>query len=154
MNPHHFLTMYIWDVLDVNANRMKSLLNRKQRCLNQACLLEQLTSYQGGKNFTQRRWRSPTTWKDMLENAWKEVANWQTKKWSSCTLFQVLAWMIVNSNKKNLNQWDNYHKYAHRSFLNACTWHELGDQTFYGLSTNLQEQLQNGLRLATDDWQE
>ena len=22
-NPHHFLTMYIWDVLSVNANRTK-----------------------------------------------------------------------------------------------------------------------------------
>ena len=26
-NPHHFLTTYIWDVLSVNANQMKQLLN-------------------------------------------------------------------------------------------------------------------------------
>ena len=39
-------------------------------------------------------------------------------------------------------------------FKKARIWHELGDQTFHGLSTNLQEQLQNGLRLATDDWQD
>ena len=28
------------------------------------------------------------------------------------------------------------------------------EQTFYGLTTNLQEQWQNGRRLATDDWQD
>ena len=28
MNPHHFLITYFWDVLRVNANRMKLLLNR------------------------------------------------------------------------------------------------------------------------------
>ena len=28
MNPHHFLTMYIWDVLNVNANRMKIILEQ------------------------------------------------------------------------------------------------------------------------------
>ena len=35
-----------------------------------------------------------------------ELAN---KKWSSKTKFQVLAWMIINSNRKNLNQLENYH---------------------------------------------
>ena len=35
-----------------------------------------------------------------------------------------------------------------------CTWNELVDQTFHGLSTNMQEQSRNGLRLATDVWQE
>ena len=34
---------------------------------------------------------------------------------------------------------------------NVCTWHELEDQAFCGLSTNLQEQSQNGRRHATDD---
>ena len=45
-------------------------------------------------------------------------------------------------------------KYAHELSGNACIWHELLDLTFYGLSTNLQEQLQNGIRLAIDDWQD
>ena len=36
--------------------------------------------------------------------------------------------------------------------LNACTWHEVGDHTLNGLSTNLQEQSQNGLRHVTDDF--
>ena len=47
---------------------------------------------------------------DMLENAWRNTASWQTKKWSSLIEFQVFAWMINGSNKKNLNQWETYHK--------------------------------------------
>ena len=52
INPHHFLTMYIWDVLNVNANLTKSLLRSLQTCLNHVSLLEQLKSYQVGKNLT------------------------------------------------------------------------------------------------------
>ena len=41
MSPHHFLITCIWDVLNVNANQMKSLLNSIQRCSNHVFLLEQ-----------------------------------------------------------------------------------------------------------------
>ena len=77
--------------------------------------------------------------------------NWQTRMWSNCTKFQVLAWMITISRKKNLDQLENCQKFAHKLSRNACTWNELGDLIFYGLSTTLQEQSQNGLRLVTDD---
>ena len=40
-NPHHFLTMSTWDVLGVNANRMKIFLNKKRWCSNDVFLLEQ-----------------------------------------------------------------------------------------------------------------
>ena len=33
---HHFLTTYIWDVLNVNANRTKLLLSYSKKCLNHA----------------------------------------------------------------------------------------------------------------------
>ena len=78
MNPHHFLTMYIWDVLNVNANRMKLLLNNIQRCLNHVFLLEHMKITRVGKKPTQRWWRGPTTWKVMLQNAMSD--SWQTKK--------------------------------------------------------------------------
>ena len=80
---------------------------------------------------------------------------WQTQNWSSYRKFQLFAWMITNSRSKNLNQFENYQRYGHTLSWNACTWHDVIDQTFYGLSTNLHEQSQNGLRLATDvsqDW--
>ena len=64
------------------------------------------------------------------KNVLSDTVNWQTKKWSSYTNFQAFAWMIINSNRNNLNQWENYHKYTHKLCWNACTWHELGDLTF------------------------
>ena len=152
-NQLHFMTVNIWDVVNVNANRMKLFLRNFQRCVNHVFLLEQLKNYQGGKSLTQGRWPGPTTWKDILRNASKDTASWQTTKCSSYTKFQVLAWMSITSNRKNLNQSENFHKYAHKKFWNVRTWHELEDQTFFGLSTNLQEQSQNGLMLATDVWQ-
>ena len=48
------------------------------------------------------------------KNVLNGTVNWQTRKWSNCTKFQVLAWMIINSNKKNSNQLENYHKFAHK----------------------------------------
>ena len=94
----------------------------------------------------------PTTWKDMLENALSDTVNWQTRKWSKFTKFQVLAWMTINSNRMNSNQLDKCHKFAHKSYYNACNWHELDDLTFNGRSTSLQDQSQNGLRHVTDDY--
>ena len=45
-----------------------------------------------------------------------EIVSWQTKKWSNYTKFQVFAWITINSNRKNQNQWDTYHKFAHKVF--------------------------------------
>ena len=59
-------------------------------------------NYRDGKNLTRKPWRGDTV-------------NWQTRKWSNCTKFQVLAWMIINSSKKNSNLLENCQKYAHRS---------------------------------------
>ena len=66
MNPHHFLITCISDVLNLNANRMKSLLSDVQRCLNHVFLLVQLKSNQGGKSLAQKQSRGSTIWKDML----------------------------------------------------------------------------------------
>ena len=37
-------------------------------------------SHQGGKSLTQRRLRGPTTWKDVLKNALRDIATWRTRK--------------------------------------------------------------------------
>ena len=117
-NQLHFLITYSWDVLNVNANRTRILLMNTERCLNHVFLLEQLKNYQVEKSFTQKPSHGPTTWKDMLENASSDIANWQTKKWSNYTKFQVSRRM--------------FNKFALKLSWNVCTWHELGDQTFYG----------------------
>ena len=85
---------------------------------------------------------------------WAILPAGKRKSGGTLPSFQVLAWMIINSNKRNLNKLDYYHKCAHKLSSHACTWHELGDQTLCGLSTNLQEQSRNGLRHAKDDWQD
>ena len=36
----------------------------------------------------------------LLKNAWSDTVNWQTRKWSNCTQFQVPAWMITISRKR------------------------------------------------------
>ena len=70
--------------------------------------------YQGGTNITQKRQQGPMTWKDMLRSAWKDVENWETKRQSNYTKFQVLAWMTIMSKRRSSNQLENCEKYAHR----------------------------------------
>ena len=43
--------------------------------------------------------------------------------------FQILAWMIINSNRKNSNLLESCQKFAHTMSWNACIWHELYDLT-------------------------
>ena len=50
------------------------------------------------------------------KNALSVTVNWQTRKLSYYTKFQVLAWMIINSRRKNLNQLENCLKYAHKLY--------------------------------------
>ena len=51
-----------------------------EKCSTHKFLLRQLKSYQGGRNFTQRRSRGLTTRKDMLTSASRGIVNWQTQK--------------------------------------------------------------------------
>ena len=103
------------------------------------------------RHCTQKLWRGPTTWKDMLRNASCDTVNWQTRKWSHCTNYRILVWMIINSNRRSWNQLENCQMFARKLSCNPCTWHELVDLTFYGQSTSLQDQSQNGRRHVTDD---
>ena len=48
-NLHHFLAMYTWDALNMNAIQMKRLLNNVKICLNHVFLLEQLKITIGAK---------------------------------------------------------------------------------------------------------
>ena len=133
----------------MNANRMKSLRNL-QRCSNDEFLLEQLKIYQGGENFTQKRLRGLTTWKDMLENALREIASWQTKKVKQLyTLFQVLAWMITNF-KEETESVGKLSKVCSQIVLKCLFLARTGRPDILWSVKHLQEQSQNGPTLATD----
>ena len=80
-------------------------------------------NFQNGKSHVQKFQRGPTTWKDMLKNAWNRIANWQTRKQSNYIRCPVLAWTTT---KWRINIWKtlvNCHKFAHILSWNACTWH-------------------------------
>ena len=55
----------------------------------------------------------PMTWKVMQRNVRSDIASWRTKQLNNDTKSQVLAWMIINSSRKNSNLWENYQKFAH-----------------------------------------
>ena len=88
------------DELNVKVKRTRVSLTNMEKCSNHDFLLQQLNCYQGVKNLAQRRSHGRTTWKDMLRNALREIANWQTKTQSNCTKSQLRAWMITTSWRK------------------------------------------------------
>ena len=102
-NPHHFLITHNWDVLNVHANRMKSLLRKIKRCLNHVFLLEQLKSYHCGEKPHAKTF----AWSHDMEGharqcveRYCELAN--KERQSSCTKSPVFAWMITISKKEEL----------------------------------------------------
>ena len=112
---HHFatLTTYIWDALNVNANRTKSLLTNAETCSNHQFLLRQLKNCHRGR----KPHAKTVAWSHDVEgHAQKcverccELANKKTEQ-----LYKVssLCLMIIISRKRNLNQLENCQKNAH-----------------------------------------
>ena len=98
------------------------------------CWSNREINYQDGTNLAPKLQRDPTTWKDMLENAWNGIAIWQTRRRSNCTKFPVLVWTITKSKRKNWKEW-----WIFRSLLPYCMemlvlWTNLVDLTFCWIS--------------------
>ena len=100
MNQHHFTTMFLWDALNVNADRTKVSLRNTETCSNHEFLREHLRSYWSGRNVTQEMSRGLTTWKDVRKSAQKGIVLWQTRRRSNCGQFQRFAWMDEHNFKK------------------------------------------------------
>ena len=98
------------------------------------------------QNREKQEWKNEKT---KLDNARRTG---EQKESATVQSFQVLAWMIIISRRKNLNQLENYLKCAHMLSQNVCIWPELVHQTFCGHSVKLPDLSQNGLRLVTDVW--
>ena len=82
------------------------------------------------------------------KNALKDIAIWQ--KDSNYTKSRVVAWMIIISRKRNVDQLEIFSRCAHKLSWNACTWHELVGLTFYDQWTNLLDQSPNGQEHVTE----
>ena len=80
----------------------KSLRNI-QKCLNHTFLLGQLKSYPGWEKPRAKTLHGPTTWKDTLEHAWRDVANCQTKIQNNYTKSQILAQLHVGKHGSELS---------------------------------------------------
>ena len=78
-SQYHFLITFTQDALNGNANQTRKLLGNATRCSNPAFLLEQPINFQDGTNLAQKLQRGPTTWKDMLGNAWNVLRNGKQK---------------------------------------------------------------------------
>ena len=108
-NQLHILITYTWDLLNVKAHRMKRILNNIRRCLYHEFLLEQQKNYRCGRNLTQKQQRGLATWKGVVEKCVERYCVLASKNSGAVkTKFQVHAWMIINSNRKNLNQLVNH----------------------------------------------
>ena len=108
---YHFLIMYTWDIVNVNANRTTVLLKSTKRCSNHESPSEQLRSYLVGKNLTRRQSLGLVMWKVMRRNARKYFANWQIKRLNSCTRSLLNDWTIITSKrkeKKELKMWKGW----------------------------------------------
>ena len=146
--------MKIWDVLSVNANRMKQLLNNTTRCLNHVFLQEQQKNYWDDKTLGTNC--SVVLWHGRTCSKMRWAILWNGKQESAATVQSnpALAWMTINSSRKNSNHLEIFfQKFAHTLSWNACNWHELEDLTFSGQSTSLRDHSQTGLRHVTDAWQ-
>ena len=99
-NQLRFLTTRIGDALNVNANRTKSLLMNTETCLNHELLQELRISWVGETSRKNSRVviRNGRTCSKML---WFRTG--EQKRQGSCTQFQALAWMIINSRWRSVN---------------------------------------------------
>ena len=127
-NQLHFLITCTWDALGVNANRTKLLLSTEFAPRISAAATEKLPGWEK----TSRKdgcvvLRHGRTCSKMR---WEILRSGEQIRPSSHAKSQVLAWMIANSRRSNLNQLENCQKYAHKLSWNACTWQELVDMTF------------------------
>ena len=85
--------------------REKLSLPNTEKCSNHEFLLEQVKNYQSGRDLTQKLPRGPTTWKDMLKNALRDIVNWRTKRQSNYTKSQVLACVTITSRRGTWLSW-------------------------------------------------
>ena len=154
MNQHHSLSTYTWDALKVNANQTKILWNSTKTCSNNVFLLDQLKNYQDETNIQQKTEALSYYMEETAEKCGKNVANRQTKKAEQLYRASSPCFDDHHIKKRNLNQLENGHKYAHKLFLPACILHELVGQTSYGQRTNFLDQSTNQHKLVTDNWQD
>ena len=78
-NGSHKITK-IWDVLNVNANRMKLVLKKNTKMFESHISGGATEKLPGWEKLHAKTRACPMTWKDMLKNGSSGTVNWRTKK--------------------------------------------------------------------------
>ena len=73
-------------------------------------------TYQFPRNRMRIFTHGPMKWKVMQRNAWKDIADWQSKQLNCYTKSQHHALMTINSKKKKWDLFENCLKFAHKLF--------------------------------------
>ena len=116
MNQHHSLSTCTWDALKVNANQTNILWNSTKTCSNHVILLKQLNNYQDEANIQPKTEALSCYMEENAEKMWKDIANWQIKKAEQLYKLSSPCFDDHHIKKRNLNQLENCHKYAHKLF--------------------------------------
>ena len=117
-NPHHFMTMYIWDVLSW-CKPNETLIEQHKEMLNHAFLLGQLKNYQGGGKPHART----VAWSYDMEGQAQKCVEWYcelAKNWSSFTKIQVRPCLGVNTTP-TCTRADAHLSRAHLTVHDSCS---------------------------------
>ena len=125
MSQIHFLIMNTWDALSVNVNRIQRNVRITNFCWSN------WKNYQGGESLTQKRLRCPATWNDMLTTCVERYCELANKKTAIVQSFKpLLKWSTLQERGAWIS--GRMIQCMHTVSWNACTWHELVDQTSHG----------------------
>ena len=135
--------MKTWDALSVNVNRMKTIIEQltKMCWIAYFCWSNRKNYWDGRKPHAQ----TVACSNNMEGHAQKcverycKLANKKVEQLLQSFVSFFLDWN-TSSNRRNSNQLENYHKFAHILSWNACTWHELDELTSCGPWTSWQDQ--------------
>ena len=58
----------------------------------------------------------PMTGKVIERKAWQDIANLRIKQLSNFSKSQRHAWMVISSERKKMDQWEDCPQFAHKMF--------------------------------------
>ena len=110
--PTSFLDHVYWGCTQGECKPTETVIEQHTKMSGSHISAEATEKYQSDKSLTQKQSRGPATWRDMLKNALGDTVNWQTRKCNNFTQFRILAWTTISLKRRNLNQLENYRKFA------------------------------------------
>ena len=147
--PPHFLISYSWDALNVNENRCEIIIEEVTKMFESGVSAGATEKLPGCEKKLHAKTEALSY--DMAGHARKCVERY-------CELLYKVSSPCLDDHQFKQEELESVGEIPQVCSQNCLEIFVLGtnleDQTFCGLSTNLQEQSQNGLRHVTDDKQD